>query len=90
MRVKNYKKNMNKLNFQSSLPEVFFKTLLEPLFESDVACNFVYKRTPSELFSYNFCEFSRRLLLSIAIICQEYFKLNMRRITYLLILMTSA
>ena len=82
MRVKNsppLKKNLKKtLNFQSTLPEVFLKnTVLESLFYS--ACNFV-KKTLAQLFFCKFCEFSEWLLLSIAIICQEYFKLNMRRI----------
>ena len=73
------KKNLKKtLNFQSTLPEVFLKnTVLESLFY--LACNFVEK-TLAQLFFYKFCEFSEWLLLSIAIICQEYFKLNVRRI----------
>ena len=80
IRVKNcQKKTWNKINFQSNLPDVFLKnTASESLFQS--ACNFVKKETAEQFFSYEFCEFSERLLLSIAIICQEYFKLNVRRI----------
>ena len=84
MRVKNsppspLKKNLKKtLNFQSTLPEVFLKNaVLESLLY--LACNFL-KKTLAQLFFYKFCEFSEWLLLSIAIICQEYFKLNVRRI----------
>ena len=80
IRVKNcQKKTWNKINFQSNLPDVFLKnTASESLFQS--ACNFVKKETAEQFFSYEFCEFSERLLLSIAIICQEHFKLNVRRI----------
>ena len=67
MRAKNCQKNLRqKLNVQRSSPEVFLKNIvLESLFL--LACNFVKKETPAQLFSYKFCEFSGRLLLSIAI-----------------------
>ena len=38
-----------------------------------------YKETPAQLFSCKFFELSRWLLLSIATICQEHVKLNVRR-----------
>ena len=92
MRIKNSKNMWKKIFFfQSSLPEVFLKnTVLESLVNRSAAWNFVEKGTPAQFFSHKFCEFSGRLLLSIATICQEHLKLNMRRMTNLLISMTSA
>ena len=91
MRVRNCQKNVKKINFLSSLPEVFFKTLSWSLsLNKPATCNYVLKGAPAQLFSYIYCELSGQMLLIIAIICQEHFKLNVRRMTYLLILMTSA
>ena len=36
-------------------------------------CNFANKETSAQLFPYKFFKFSGRLLLSIAVICQEHF-----------------
>ena len=66
-----------KLNIRSNLWEVFLKNTVS---ESPSACNFVQERTPAQLYSYEFIEFSGWLLLSlsIAIICQQHFKQNVR------------
>ena len=59
---------------QSNLPEVFLKNAVsESFFQS--TCNFAEEETSSQLLSHVFYWFSGRLLLIIAIICQEHFKM---------------
>ena len=72
--VKNYFFFKKKLNIQRSLPEVFLKNTVSSLFFKST-CNFPKKGTSAQLFSYEFCEFSGRLLLNIVIICKEHFKM---------------
>ena len=69
---------LKKMFINSSLPKVLLKsTVSESLFE--MACNFVRKGTVAQLFSYEFYEFSGRLLLSTTIKRQEHIKLNGRK-----------
>ena len=68
------KELIQKIYIQSSLLEVFLKnTVSEFLFQSN--CNFAKRETSAQLFSCEFCEFSGRLLLSIAIIRKEHFNM---------------
>ena len=87
MRVENCQKNVKKNNFQSSLLEVFLKKhCVEVSFQISLPTATLFFRHSY----FPFCELSGRLLLSIAVLCQEHFKLNVRRMTYPLNLMTPA
>ena len=80
-------KKCEKNNFQSSLLEVFLKKhCVEVSFQISLPTATLFFRHSY----FPFCELSGRLLLSIAVLCQEHFKLNVRRMTYPLNLMTPA
>ena len=81
MRVKNCQKKCLKNQFSEQSSGIVLKK--QCVGGSFLLC---LKRDSGIVVSYKFCEFSGRLLLSIAIICQEHFKLNVRIMTYLLLI----